>query len=343
MERLIHPKVKDMYLISPSGHVCAEDLDEQHSFWATYHATNGYDFIRLLNVNGDISLFPIDEIIGYTFIPIPEDLIDKPKIINHINGDTRDISLDNLEWIEDIEEWRICTYPGVKPNTYEISSWGNIRNKNLNKCINGEIDKSGYIRLGLRSDRPNDRMHQVLHRLVAFQFNNLELKYTVNHIDCDKLNNRPKNLEGVSNIDNIRHAMLTGRRQYGDKHSNASLLNSDVKIICESLIKTHGDLDETLNIVTGMGIITSRENIRQIRNKQTWKFISDEYFSKDSMREKLYKSEVHDICKLLIKTNFNVKETTKLFNIQHDYEVSERSVANICYKQRWFDISRLYF
>lgn len=40
---------------------------------------------------GDISLFPIDEIIGYTFIPIPEDLIDKPKIINHINGDTRDI------------------------------------------------------------------------------------------------------------------------------------------------------------------------------------------------------------------------------------------------------------
>lgn len=44
MERLIHPKVKDMYLISPSGHVCAEGLDEQHSFWATYHATNGYDF-----------------------------------------------------------------------------------------------------------------------------------------------------------------------------------------------------------------------------------------------------------------------------------------------------------
>ena len=104
-----------------------------------------------------------------------------------------------------------------------------------------------------------------------------------------------------------------------------------------------GDLDGTLNIVTGMGIITSREKIRQIRNKQNWNFISDEYFSKDSMREKLYKSEVHDICKLLVKTNFNVKETTKLFNIQHDYEVSKRAVATICYKQRWLDISRLYF
>lgn len=58
MERLIHPKVKDMYLISPSGHVCAEGLDEQHSFWATYHATNGYDFIRLLNVNGGYIIIP---------------------------------------------------------------------------------------------------------------------------------------------------------------------------------------------------------------------------------------------------------------------------------------------
>lgn len=55
-------------------------------------------------VNNDVPhhrLFPIDELLGITFIPIPKELEGKLLTIKHINGDTRDIDLSNLEWLEE--------------------------------------------------------------------------------------------------------------------------------------------------------------------------------------------------------------------------------------------------
>jgi len=50
-----------------------------------------------------------------------------------------------------------------------------------------------------------------IHRLVAEAFiPNPEMKRTINHIDCDKLNNHVDNLEWATYAENMRHAMDNG-------------------------------------------------------------------------------------------------------------------------------------
>ena len=66
-----------------------------------------------------------------------------------------------------------------------------------------------------------------IHRLVAEAFvpnpNNLP---QVNHIDGDKLNNAPSNLEWVSNRDNMTHAMKNGLRRAVDYEKMKILLEA---------------------------------------------------------------------------------------------------------------------
>lgn len=104
-EVLDFPNVLKGFLISPEGFVRFKDSEDSSYLTADYHSTNGYDFILLMNQELKLQLFPIDALVASVYIPIPKELEYKNIIVNHKNGDTRDISLANLEWIEDIEIW----------------------------------------------------------------------------------------------------------------------------------------------------------------------------------------------------------------------------------------------
>ena len=71
---------------------------------------------------------------------------------------------------------------------YEISTFGNIRNKTSKIILTPNI-KSGYLCISLTNDN-GDRKSVKTHRLVALMFipNPLN-KETVNHKDHNKLNN----------------------------------------------------------------------------------------------------------------------------------------------------------
>lgn len=74
----------------------------------------------------------------------------------------------------------------------------------------------GYQRASLYK-HPNKKLSTV-HRLVATTFiPNPENKPCVNHIDCDKFNNRVENLEWVTHSENMYHAWKTGLRQRTQK------------------------------------------------------------------------------------------------------------------------------
>lgn len=96
--------------------------------------------------------------------------------------------------------FRRVTYPTVPQNAYYISEYGDLYNSISNNIISGSIGTHGYRQYNIKG------VIVLAHRLVAWEFvdTNRNLTLTVDHIDCNKLNNYYQNLEWVSLQENIR-------------------------------------------------------------------------------------------------------------------------------------------
>jgi hypothetical protein len=109
-----------------------------------------------------------------------------------------------------MEEWRtIEKYP-----RYQVSNLGRVKSFYWDK-VNGKIKKQvlnvgGYPAISVQIKGRICRLLPV-HRFVAKAFiPNPENKAEVNHISCDKADNRVENLEWVTRTENIRHAFANG-------------------------------------------------------------------------------------------------------------------------------------
>ena len=100
--------------------------------------------------------------------------------------------------MENIEIWKnIANY-----NNYEVSSFGNVRNKNTGRILKHGII-GGYYCVGLSNIKTKTFS---VHRLVALTFiENIENKPEVNHKDKNKLNNILSNLEWATIKENSIH------------------------------------------------------------------------------------------------------------------------------------------
>ena len=99
-----------------------------------------------------------------------------------------------------MEEWKVIE----KATNYEVSSYGQVRNKNTNKILNQTLI-NGYYSVGLRAN--NKTMTSFLHRLVAIEFLVCpDNTFVVNHKDGCKTNNNLENLEWISQSENGKHA-----------------------------------------------------------------------------------------------------------------------------------------
>lgn len=310
---LKYPMIPEGYLISNTGFIRNKDCDESDYLTADYHSSNGYDYILLIvkeeyRVNNSIfMLFPIDELLASAFIHIPEELTNKRITVKHIDGDTRNIELTNLEWIEDIEEWRECTYPGVKPGMYEVSSWGRVRNKKTNMFLNVYIDHKGYSAVQLMTVYGKSRPI-VIHRIIANQFiRQIERTDIINHINGIKHISIPKNIEYVTQYQNVKHAHDTGliNHAYGESVNTAKLDKETVIKICELLQESNGSIDYVLN---HMDIDITYELIYKILIGETWKSISKDYDFNYVISNRLSPDEVTLICKILIDVDGDIDD-----------------------------------
>jgi hypothetical protein len=87
-------------------------------------------------------------------------------------------------------------------HNYEISNYGNVRNKKTGKILKHFINH-GYKYVNLCNDE-NKQFKKAIHRLVLHAFeNNYANKKCVDHIDNDRLNNCLFNLRYVSYQENM--------------------------------------------------------------------------------------------------------------------------------------------
>ena len=90
--------------------------------------------------------------------------------------------------------WEDCT---VCPN-YEISKYGDVRNKITGKILKQKLDKSNCLMVNLSLGARGKAKYFIVARLVAMAFVPNPMGYTwVRHIDGNTLNNEASNLEWV--------------------------------------------------------------------------------------------------------------------------------------------------
>lgn len=128
----------------------------------------------------------------------------------------------------DIEQWRpIPDYP-----QHHASSWGRIKNVVTGRILAGTLTRKGYRQYSLRGTR--GRRVPFGHRLVAAAFlGPLPLGNIVNHLDGQKTNNFPGNLEYTTPRGNARHAAALGLLRpnppRGEKSPHAKLTEAEVR------------------------------------------------------------------------------------------------------------------
>ena len=111
-----------------------------------------------------------------------------------------------------MEQW----LPSKDFPMYDVSDLGRIRNSKTGRIIKVRRNSKGYLRTNLRR---NNRSYNVrVHIIVAkaFRPDTYVDGYDVNHKDGNKLNCRADNLEWMTRLDNVRHAVRTGLRKPHD-------------------------------------------------------------------------------------------------------------------------------
>ena len=103
------------------------------------------------------------------------------------------------------EKWKVCPLN----ENYEASDLGRIRRIGSAKPLktDNKIAKNGYMNCSL--GRGN---HAMVHRIIAITWlgNPPTDRHQVNHINCNKLDNRVSNIEWVTPKENLSHARKSG-------------------------------------------------------------------------------------------------------------------------------------
>ena len=118
----------------------------------------------------------------------------------------------------------------LKSNELNITKSGIVFNSMTNNWI-GAVGSGGYYKISMLDQRSGIIRHIQTHRLVWLWFkSDIPEDMEINHIDGNRLNNRLKNLELLSHIDNTKHAHKLGLVPYfsGSKNGQSKLTEAIV-------------------------------------------------------------------------------------------------------------------
>jgi hypothetical protein len=111
---------------------------------------------------------------------------------------------NNVELKSDEIFKNIGMFEGKDLSNYEVSNYGNIRNKKTGRILRKSNNDMTYFKTHLYNKLDDKCYNIFIHRLVAHQFvdGRSETKCVVNHLDENKVNNYYKNLEWTTSSGN---------------------------------------------------------------------------------------------------------------------------------------------
>lgn len=177
---------------------------------------SGYRYFTL-RWNGKQKAKGLHRLLAEAFLPNPDNL----PAVDHIDGNPMNNALENLQWVsfsenrkkarppkhiqprhnEDLpgEEWR-C----FRNSQYYVSNFGRVKNIKTNRVSNSQPKADGYVRADIQlPDQP--RRKWLVHQMVYECFISPEYDI-INHINGNKSDNRPENLESCSQQQNMAKA-----------------------------------------------------------------------------------------------------------------------------------------
>ena len=155
-------------------------------------------------------------------------------------------------------------------SNYEISTYGNVRNKTTQKILKGRLSKSGYLQVSIKINETNKFSNRYIHRLVAFHWiENSDNKKEVNHKDGNKENNNVENLEWVTSSENQKHRHSIGNNKTSNRRVGKFTKDGE-------LLAQYNSIQEAANIENN-GIRVSIDNVVHGKRKSLkgfiWKFL----------------------------------------------------------------------
>lgn len=173
---------------------------------------------------------------------------------------------------QEVELWLGVIIKGKEYIDYAVSSKGKVYSHITNSLLDGRICR-GYNVMKLRDENKNV-YNTGRHIIVAEQFcDNSENKGYVNHIDGNKLNNSPENLEWVTPQENTKHAIDNGLiHTVGEKSHFASIDEEMANTICKLIKEGKLNLRE-ISDKLGVGY----DCVKKINSGKSWGHISSKY------------------------------------------------------------------
>lgn len=195
---------------------------------------------------------------------------------------------------------------------YEVSNIGRVRNKITGHIMAQFPSEKGYLMTIFRCSSGKSKSIKT-HRVVAVHFvdGRTQSKCEVDHIDCDKNNNKASNLEWVTHLENIRRAYKNNiiPIMRGERHGNTSLTEEDVTTVSMLLAYYCGNCRKVRNVAFWFGIDMPLERIHDIKYKKTWTYISDDFFTRESISriDEISNDEAYHICQVIINNEFDAE------------------------------------
>lgn len=232
----------------------------------------------------------------------------------------------------------------IKDSTDMVNEDGIVLRFNR-KPLTYYINNKGYVKGVIYKSSVKKRINRTIHRVVAETFiPNPENKPQVNHIDCDKTNNKKSNLEWNTQEENMRHAKDNGLRDTpamrtvgkGEKNSQALITREDVikirKIVPIELHRAKGYLAKLFNI--DMSLL---EDVLIFKNeiKVPKKFIESKRLNSKSLTYFSYKKRYCKDEETFIR-GYYLKVRNKLVkNLSKSYQVSIATINDIIARRSW--------
>lgn len=248
----------------------------------------------------------------------------------------------------DNEIWKDIKYDNIKPDMYEVSNNGYIRNKITGKIMTQCPSEKGYLMSSLMCTSNKSKCFKI-HRIVTTMFIPHDEKLNeVNHIDCIKYHNNVENLEWVDRIGNMRHAIKNGLVPVMSGVKNGSCKHDEniIHEICKLLLLTNGSPAGTIYLINNEYLKCGNVNktiVEDIKRKRTWKHISDKYFTKGQFMiyTPITVKIIRVICQEIIESNSNLVKIQKNL-MDKGYNVHESTIVGIMNKEHWTCISKYY-